>query len=244
MKYAVIACEVMRYEIELLCKEMKAPPPLRFLPQGLHDTPKRLRAELQETIDKVETENPELKHLVLGYGFCGKGLEGIAAGRCELVVPRVHDCIPLLMGSRRAHREEHSRECGTYWFSPGWITWSVIPYLDNRATRRHRYVEKYGHAKAEILMEMEAGVLSHYTRACLIEWPDMSESFRNQAQDAARRSGLPLETIQGSSNYLKDLLSGTWNHACFVRIPPGQFIVQSMDDHAVMDAGTALEQIA
>lgn len=239
MKYALIACEVMRYELEMLCAEMKEAPLLTFLRQGLHDTPKLLRKQLQETIATMEAENLELTHLVLGYGLCGKGLEGIYAGRCELVVPRVHDCIPLLLGSRQVHREEHSRECGTYWFSPGWLTWSVNPYLDNRDTRLAGYIKKYGREQADTLMEIESKVLANYTRACLIEWPGLGDAHRKQAEDAARRSRLPLETIAGSSCYLKELISGPWGESRFIRAFPGQTITQSMDAHTVMDTGPA-----
>ncbi len=237
MKSAVIACEVMRYELEMLCENIENTPCLYFLKQGLHDTPKLLKNELQAKIDEVEAANPELTHLVLGYGLCGKGLEGISASRCELVIPRVHDCIPLLIGSVAAHQTEHSRECGTYWFSPGWLTWSVIPYLDNRHGRHNGYIEKYGEEKAKILMTMEDGILAHYTRACLIQWPTLGEAYRKTAAEAAQRSNLPLETIDGDSRYLTALLTGPWDPERFVRIPPGHTICQSIDTTEVMHAG-------
>lgn len=234
MKMAVIACEVMRYELEMLCRDMEKVPDLHFLKQGLHDTPKLLKQELRATIARVEEEHPDLTRIVLGYGLCGKGIDGVTAGRCELVIPRVHDCIPLLVGSVSAHREAHSRECGTYWFSPGWLTWSVIPYLDNRTVRLAHYVEKYGEDRAELLMQMEDGVLANYTRACLIEWPGLGEAYREQAAEAARRSNLPLETMKGAPGYLAELLSGTWDDSRFVRIPPGHTVCQSMDPDEVI----------
>lgn len=236
MKMAVIACEVMRDELEMLCAGLKEAPPLHFLRQGLHDTPKLLREELQHAILSVEAQHPQLTRLILGYGLCGKGLDGVTAGRCELVIPRVHDCIPLLLGSVSAHRSAHSRECGTYWFSPGWLTWSVLPYLDNRSTRLAHYTEKYGPDHAALLMEMEDGVLANYTRACLIEWPGLGEPYREMAAEAAHRSHLPLESMEGSPGYLKALLSGPWEDARFVRIPAGCTICQSMDTEEVMHA--------
>jgi len=242
MKTAVIACEVMRYELEMLCAGMEKAPSLLFLRQGLHDTPKLLREELHNTIAKVEKDNPELTRLVLGYGLCGKGLEGVSAGRCELVIPRVHDCIPLLIGSVAAHREAHSRECGTYWFSPGWLTWSVIPYLDNRTVRLAHYTEKYGEAQAGILMQIEEGILANYTRACLIQWPVLGEPYREPAADAARRSNLPLDTMEGTPDYLRALLAGDWDDDRFVRIPPGHTVCQSMNADEVIRAGAPVKK--
>lgn len=244
MNIAVIACEVMRYELEMICVGMEKAPRLYFLRQGLHDTPKRLKEELQAKIDDVEGSEPGLTHLVLGYGLCGQGLTGIQAQRCELVVPRVHDCIPLLLGSVEAHREEQKRDCGTYWFSPGWLTWSVIPYLDNRTNRLARYVDKYGKQRADMLMQMEESVLSNYNRACLIEWPELGRHYRGQAEGAASRSNLQLQTIKGSSEYLTALLSESWDEKRFVHIRPGQTLIQSMDDQTVMNVKGAEEQAA
>ncbi|WP_300671253.1 DUF1638 domain-containing protein [Desulfoluna sp.] len=238
MNRAVIACEVMRYEMEKLCadSQKEKAPSLHFLRQGLHDTPKLLKEELQAKINEVESANPTLTHLILGYGLCGQGLTGIRAERCELVLPRVHDCIPLLIGSVAAHQKEHSRECGTYWFSPGWLTWSVLPYLDNQTMRLAHYEKQYGSDKAKLLMEMEEGVLANYTRACLIEWPGLGETFRDKAAEAAKRSRLPLSTMKGASTYIKALLFGPWDTSQFVRIPPGQILCQSMDTEEVFHA--------
>ena len=49
--------------------------------------------------------------ILLGYGLCGNGLDGLSARHTRLVLPRAHDCIGLLMGGtagaaegeRRAH---------------------------------------------------------------------------------------------------------------------------------------------
>ena len=38
--------------------------------------------------------------ILLGYGLCGNGLAGVTARHTRLVLPRAHDCIGILMGSR------------------------------------------------------------------------------------------------------------------------------------------------
>lgn len=237
MRYIIIACEVMRPELEQLSTQTGTPPKIRYLKQGLHDTPKALQAEVQDAIDKAESDFPELTHIILGYGLCGQGLAGVLSSKCELVIPRVHDCVPLFMGSRTTHKIESEKNCGTYWFSPGWLTYSVFPYLDGRVDRLNRYVEKYGEKQAKMLMEMEDGMLSNYTRACLITWPGMDESWMAKAEEAAERSNLPLTTLKGNPYYLKALLQGPWDDRRFLRIPPGRPIAQSMDAEAVMKVG-------
>ncbi|BCS95219.1 hypothetical protein DSLASN_08510 [Desulfoluna limicola] len=234
MHYAIIACEVMRPELEFLSNAVAYSPEIHYLRQGLHDTPKRLKQEVQGMIEAVETESPHLTHLVLAYGLCGQGMTGITARRCELIIPRVHDCIPLLIGSRAIHKREHEKACGTYWFSPGWLTHSVIPYLDNRSVRLTNYIEKYGKDQADTLMGMEDAVLTNYTRACLISWPGFDATWLPMAHEAAERSNLHLETLPGNPSYIQELLQGPWNPRRFARIVPGHEITQSLDEEVVI----------
>lgn len=229
MKLAVIACEVMRYELELICTMMPNPPRLFFLPQGLHDTPKELTKRLQEKITQVESEAPELTHLALGYGLCGKGLEGISLSRCTGVLPQVHDCIPLLLGDLKTQEQLPENAFSTYWFSPGWLTWSVLPYLENQSVRFDTYRKKYGEARAATLVKIEGDILSNYTHACLINWPGLGDAFQEMASTAAKQSHLPLKTIAGHDGFLTALLSGSWNPERFLLIPPGRTPCQSME---------------
>ena len=64
---------------------------------GLHMVPRKMTITLQETVDEIA--EPSL--VVLGYGLCGYGLQGLAAGKLCLLVPPVR-CCP--MGSRAAAR--------------------------------------------------------------------------------------------------------------------------------------------
>jgi len=73
----------------------------RFLSKGLHDRGARvMRAGLQAAIDEAEADAEKYDALALGYGLCGNGLAGLEARSVPLVLPRAHDCITLLMGSR------------------------------------------------------------------------------------------------------------------------------------------------
>ncbi|MCG8470836.1 MAG: DUF1638 domain-containing protein [Desulfobacterales bacterium] len=234
MHYVIIACEVMRPELELLSKEARHVPKIFYLRQGLHDTPKILQKEVQEAIHRVENEFPNLTHIVLGYGLCGQGLSGVKSTRCEIIIPRVHDCIPLLIGSRDTYQKQMDKACGTYWFSPGWLTYSVIPYVEGRDERMNSYVEKYGQEKAAMIMGMEEALLSNYTRACLITWSAFGDAWMEKSKEYSARSNLPLETLKGNPLYLKALLEGPWDTRRFVRIPPTFAIEQSMDEETVM----------
>ncbi len=94
----MIACKVFQNLIEpYLPAELASQ--ITFLDYGLHTVPKKLRLAVQEQIDAVAT--PSL--IVLGYGLCGNGLDGIRAGVHTLLIPRTDDCIALLLGSHEAY---------------------------------------------------------------------------------------------------------------------------------------------
>ncbi len=92
----------------------------RFLPAGLHDTgAKSMRQRLQQEIDSPEASDYDA--IVLGYGLCGMGTAGLKARGVRLVVPRAHDCITLLMGSREKYSEYFNANNGVYFRSVGWM---------------------------------------------------------------------------------------------------------------------------
>ena len=119
MKTLLIACEVLRPELEVLASDMRNPPPMNFLEQRLHDYPEKLRSAFQGLVDAFEQENDGPLAVLCGYGLCGRGLCGVHASRATLVFPKLHDCIPLLLGLDQKGANASSREGATYWISPG-----------------------------------------------------------------------------------------------------------------------------
>jgi len=90
----------------------------QFLEFGLHGEPAKLREELQKAIDATPDT---FDAILLGYGLCSKGVEGITARKTRLVIMRGHDCITCFLGSRARYLEYFTAHPGTYWYSPGWI---------------------------------------------------------------------------------------------------------------------------
>ena len=107
MRLAAIACRVFTRELSAAVAKCAHPVEVSWLPQGLHDTPDLLRARINATIDAIERVDAEaparrrLDAIVLCYGLCGGGLDGVRAGRLPLVVPRADDCIGILLGSQK-----------------------------------------------------------------------------------------------------------------------------------------------
>ena len=177
MKTLLIACEVLRPELEVLASDMRNPPPMNFLEQRLHDYPEKLRSAFQGLVDAFEQENDGPLAVLCGYGLCGRGLSGVHASRATLVFPKLHDCIPLLLGLDQKGANASSREGATYWISPGWLKYFLVPFHLESYRRFSVYEKKFGAAKAARMMKAENALLDNYKNACHIRWPEMGDAY-------------------------------------------------------------------
>jgi hypothetical protein len=218
----VIACRVFQNLLEDMLPEDLAGQ-ITFFDYGLHRTPKKMTVTLQEAIDSLET--PSL--VILGYGLCGNGLDGIRAGRHTLLIPRTDDCIAILLGSYQAYKREFTREAGTYYLSKGWLESGTNPLLEYKEC-----VEKYGPEDAAWIMDQQ---YRNYKRLALVAHnPADLEKYRSQAQEVAHyceQWGMRYEEIIGSDDYLHRLVQVAADLSQadddFLVIPPGGEIRQA-----------------
>ncbi|MBS3735985.1 MAG: DUF1638 domain-containing protein [Candidatus Bipolaricaulota bacterium] len=155
-KKAIIACGALYGEVnELLLSRNDWD--IVFLPQGLHDKPNSstMRRRIQDKIDELEGRS-DYDRIVLGYGLCGGGVEGLSTSGSKLVVPKVHDCIPLLAGNENL--KGNMAEPGTYYLSRGWIDCSSDAYKEHLFFSnqledwRSRFLDYKNDAKESILV--------------------------------------------------------------------------------------------
>lgn len=218
----VIACQVFRGLVErYLPVDMAGD--ITFLDYGLHRIPNKLTTALQAEIDKLEV--PSL--VILGYGLCGNGLNGIRAGENILLVPRADDCIAIFLGSYQDYRREFDAHPGTYYLTKGWLESGSNPLQEYQS-----YAEKYGQETADWLMDQQ---YRNYKRLAFVS--HNSEDFLNyrpQAAEVARyceRWGMDYKEILGSDSYLKRLVEVAYAldkaDGEFIVVPPGGVLNQS-----------------
>ena len=179
---------------------------------GLHRTPARLTAALQQAVGEVEAD-PAVTAVVLGYGLCSNAVLGLRAGRCPLVMPRVDDCVALVLGSNEAFAEQARQVAGTYYLSRGWIESHATIFDEHEAM-----AERYGEEQATRLTGL---LLAHYKRLALVDTGryDLA-TYRAFGQERAARFGLAYEEIAGTTALVDALLAGPWDER-FVVVPPG-----------------------
>ncbi len=236
MNIAVITCAVLELEIEALAAEVDGLVHVEKLEQGLHNEPSKLRDELQLAITRVESEHV-VDAIVLGYGLCSRGIEGVRASRCKLVVARAHDCITLLLGSKERYAQYVADHPGTYWYSPGWNKHHTPPGPQRYQKLHEQYTEKYGQDNAEYLMETEQHWFTTYDRATYVHLTvGASDADKQYTRDCADWLKWNYDEQQGDPQLIHDLLSGQWDDQRFLVLEPGQSIKMSVDERVVRAA--------
>lgn len=218
----VIACKVFQSLLE-----EHLPPHLAervvWMDYGLHRVPARLTWAVQDAIDSLQ--QPSL--VVLGYGLCGNGLDGVHARQHTLLVARADDCIAILLGSYKRYIQEFESVPGTYYLTKGWLESGSDPLKEY-----HSYIERYGPEEAQWIMDMQ---YQHYERLVLVaQSQEELEQYRPRAQEVARyceRWGMRYEEILGTDSYIRKLIEvaaepGSADND-FVLVQPGGVLRQS-----------------
>lgn len=224
-RIAVIYCAVLEDEIGTFARGQRHIVRLDKLPQGLHNEPDQLRVKVQRLIERIERESPEVQTIVIGYGLCSRGTEGIIARRATLVLPRAHDCITLLLGDRNRYTAYVEKHPGTYWYSPGWIRHHLAPGKRRFDTLRAEYAKKYGDENADYLMEQEQHWFSTYDRATFVDLSVCPTAGDERfTQECAEWLGWDYDRQHGDPTLLRDLITGNWDDERFLIVPPGKTV--------------------
>jgi hypothetical protein len=232
MRILLIGCEVI---IRELCDAVTRSPHVvdaRFLSRGLHDLGARaMREGLQAAIDEVEARAEQYDAIALGYGLCGNGLAGVAARSIPLVLPRAHDCITLLMGSRTGFETYFQDHPGVYYRSTGWVERGadlepLARTQTGMGSTLDDLIDRYGEDNGKFLYEELTRYHQTYQQLTFIETgiePD--DRFENEARAEAADKGWKFEKVRGDLGLFRGLLSGDWDDASFLVVPPGHRIV-------------------
>lgn len=210
-KTVIIACAVMQEELERI---RPAAGRIIYLPQSLHRTPQIMASSIQKELDSLE---PGSTHTVLmAYGLCSNGIVGVKATRGEIIIPRVHDCIGIFLGSLQRYIAQHQENPGTYYLTPGWIREQKDPL-----GILEEYRSRLNSEDAEWCIRQE---FKNYTRIALIHMGGtILDPIRERAIANARFFGMSYEEILGADHLLQKLVRMERTDE-FVVVPPGGVI--------------------
>jgi hypothetical protein len=236
-RYKLIACEILYRELCWCVALSTNIVDLEFLPKGLHDLgEEKMRARLQQAIDGVDAVRYQA--ILLGYALCNNGIRGLTAA-LPLVVPRAHDCITLLLGSKERYQQVFHANPGTYFESTGWLERNeaaeggIADQLGLRASYED-YVRQYGEDNAKYLMEVLGDGLRNYSAYAYIgSGIGDFHHYERLTEEDARARGWTYSRMEGDLGLLRRLVEGPWDDADFLVVPPGKHPAPSHDDGVI-----------
>jgi hypothetical protein len=207
VKTVILACNTIRDEFEKAAVETVCAHPFRWVESGLHLKPESLKHRLQEELDSIT----DADRVLLGFGYCGNAVAGLMSRDYELIIPRVDDCISLLLGSRK-NREHCARSGGVYFLTKGWLEGEANIWKEYQAV-----LARFGPERTQRVYRR---MLAHYRFLGLIDTGayDLDMLLPLVTEIAAK---LELETrvLPGSDRYIKRLLTGPWDEDEFIILP-------------------------
>jgi hypothetical protein len=237
MRLKLVACKVLQREAYLCASRSTNMVDVIIMPQGLHNEPEKLRTEVQKAVDEtVDIHNRPYDAILLGYGLCSNGIDGLVA-KIPVIVPRAHDCITLLLGSMEKYKEYFDSHRGVYWYSPGWIEHNQQPGKERYEKTLEEYRQKYGDENARYLMEMEQGWMKEYGWATYVDWGFANaDEYKKFTRQCAEYLNWVYDELKGDWKLMQKLVDGDWDAKLFLRVEPGQRIISDLTDPRLVRA--------
>lgn len=211
LRMYILACRTIRDELQLAMKETGINYPVVYVDSGSYPGRESLHRSIQAEVDKIN--NADVILMVLGY--CGNSLMEVKSSSCKIVIPRVNDCIALLLGSAD-ERKKKSQEMNTYFFTQGWLE-----HEKNILREYERCMTLYGQERTLRVMKT---MLGNYRRFMVINTGAYPlEAVVPKVRECARKLNMLHEIVPGSLRLLHKLLLGQWDEE-FIVLEPGQEI--------------------
>jgi N-methylhydantoinase A/oxoprolinase/acetone carboxylase beta subunit len=243
----VIGCGVLAADLEKVAEREGISVTRTILPAGLHARPNELRLRVQEAIDAHS--HAGISRIALAYGVCGRGTVGVAARTVPVVIPRVHDCIALFLGSDAEYRRQFHACSGTYYVSAGWVqsrdgeSLGAGPQTGRADDPNYpELVARYGEENADVIRQFLGSWQRNYRRAAYIDTGLGGDQSRYEriARKMAEDFGWTFERLDGTHALLHKLLRSSATDDDILVVQPGQ--VTHFDAlHERMEAGVPMD---
>lgn len=210
MKTCVLCCGSLEKEVRLAMNRCQISYPLEVLTDNNHDSPRRLSASIQKKLDQLDAQR-----VLMAFGTCGGAMVGLRSGSLTLVIPRVDDCLSLLMGSME-RRYALSGSSGLF------LTESWMNHEKSIESELGRIRSRYPPERADNVI---SALYGHFRSLNVIDTGAYDvASLLPRSQALARQLELEHRVVCGTTAYLEALLQGPWESDRFIVIPPNTVI--------------------
>ena len=237
LRLQLIACKVLQREAYYCAARSPNIVDVVLMQQGLHDTPDKLREEVQKALQVThDIQGRPYDASLLGYGLCSNGIVGLSA-QIPIVVPRGHDCITILLGSKERYQQYFDSHRGIYWYSPGWIESGKQPGEKRYNDTLEEYQRKYGEDNAQYLMEVEQTWMKEYQWATYVDWGFVDgERYKNYTKQCADYLEWNYDELKGEASLMQRFVDGRWDEGDFLVVEPGKKIAEDLTNEGIIKA--------
>ena len=197
MKLGIVACDILRPEIEFLTKDDPDFVVREYLEFALHEYPQMMRERIIETVNKYEGQ---VDAMFLGYATC-QSLDGVID---ELKVPTVMlkgaDCIDVLL-TPKEYTNEKKICAGTWFMTPGWAKEGVNGLI------KEFHLDSVEGYEPQFFLDM---LFASYERCLFIDdGIGNEEEYKAMAQDVADTLKMRMDCRKCGLSGLTDKLAET-----------------------------------
>ena len=209
----LIACEMLRDELELAMETTGISYPTIWMEKGLHDTPQKLRDALQAQLDALPAD---CDLVLFAMAYCGGAMDGLMSKTARLAAPRFDDCIRLLLSLEPGlHNGADAR---SLYFTRQWLTSDRYFFRDYES-----YIVRYGEKKAKKIIKL---MLAHYEGYRMVDSGAYDvAAYEAEASEHAALLGLNYSVQPGSIRVLEKLLRQELDEE-FCQAAPGEALTQ------------------
>ncbi len=237
MNFKLISCEVFKHELLHCINKSNNNIDTEFIAKGIHDlNSKGMQNRIVKSIQKADQKRFDA--ILLGYGLCNTWIYGLVAYKTPLIVPRIHDCIGVLLGSKQKYLDYYFETPGTYYQSVGWME-----NTENKPTIKKRSLQRlYGMDMSQDELKAQFGEenldylsdamdqTKHYSNMAFIDTGlDSQHNYQKKAMAKAEIKNWSFDVLKGSKKLLQQLINGNWSESEFLIIKPGEVVKQSID---------------
>lgn len=206
-KRVLIACSMVEDELNRILQQSPFDGTIIWMDRGLHNTPEQLKKALQEQIDQC-TDTDEI---LLSFGLCGNGTDGICSQTSTLIIPRFDDCINMLLCPKKRCQRGLTKADSIY-LTAGWTK-------DKEAIlgQYESLLEQYDEETCDMILETMYG---HYQSISVIDTGayDLPPVI-DYAHKASGLLHLQVETVPGSDRVLRQLVTGEFDENFIILAP-------------------------
>jgi hypothetical protein len=194
MRIGIVACEVLKDEIEFLTKDDPDFVHRDYLKFALHEHAEEMKKLI---IEKVNALHSEVDAVLLGYATC-QSLQGVTdVFKVPAVMLPGADCIEVLLSPDGV--KEEKKKCVFTWFaSPGWAVQGVPGLIEQF------HLDSAEGYEPQYFLDL---MFESYQRCLFINSGIGNDEFYHQkAKDMADGLKLKLDTRSGSLERIKECI--------------------------------------